>query len=112
MTDFLHRMNGHTVTIEQRNSNRITGKILQVQDDMTCHLENVTLTSKSRKLLRKGDTLQLLRFSVRGSTIRHFELPKNIDYQRKLDEMQEESLRRKHTMHDRQLTDNRRQVSA
>ena len=49
---------------------------------------------------------------MRGSTIRHIELPEGLDYQRKLAELEEESLRRKHTMQDRQLTDNRRQVTA
>lgn len=68
-------------------------------------MQNVTLKTKK---LRDGDSLKLDKFSVRGNTIRYVILPQDINLSQKIDETEQESQKRKHTMQDKTEVDRRR----
>ena len=72
---FLMRLKTETVTIELKNGTVIEGTITGVDMGMNTHLKNVKMTVKGRT------PVILESLSVRGTTIRFFELPENLAVQ-------------------------------
>merc|ERR1711981_849622 len=90
---FLMKMNNNTVTIELKNGSSVQGTIQGADMMMNIHMTNVTLKTKK---LRDGDSIKLEKFTVRGNTIRYVILPSDVNLSQKIDETEQEALKRKH----------------
>ena len=65
----LHEAEGHTVTIELRSGEVYRGHLVESEDNMNCHMKNVTLTSKDGRITALDSAY------IRGSKIRYLIVP-------------------------------------
>ena len=65
----LHEAEGHVVTCETKTGEVYRGKLLEAEDNMNCHMSNITVT------YRDGHVAQLEHVYIRGSKIRFLILP-------------------------------------
>jgi len=65
----LHECCGHIVSIELTSATTLRGRLADAEDNMNCHLTNVTVTSPSGQSSHSESTF------IRGSQIRLIVLP-------------------------------------
>ena len=65
----LHEAEGHIVTIELKNGELYRGKLAIAEDNMNCHLQDVSHTA------RDGKVTSLDAIYIRGSNVRFMILP-------------------------------------
>ncbi|WZN59024.1 small nuclear ribonucleoprotein SmD1 [Chloropicon roscoffensis] len=70
---FLMKLSNETVTVELKNGTVVAGTITGVDIAMNTHLKKVKVTPKG------GKTQSYDHLSVRGSTIRYYLLPDNLN---------------------------------
>lgn len=75
---FLMKLTNETVTLSLKNGSTVTGTITAVDMQMNTHLKHVKLQSARDSTGQQPDILSLDTMSVRGSTIRYFELPDSL----------------------------------
>lgn len=109
LANFLTKLNDYTVTIELKNGSSVKGTLITADPMMNCHMSDVTLKTKK---LRDGDSLKLKKFTVRANTIRYVILPQDINLSQKIDEAENESQMRKHTMQNKPAVEATRETKA
>eukprot|EP00455_Lapot_gusevi_P027233 TRINITY_DN2881_c0_g1_i3.p1 TRINITY_DN2881_c0_g1~~TRINITY_DN2881_c0_g1_i3.p1 ORF type:complete len:129 (+),score=27.93 TRINITY_DN2881_c0_g1_i3:105-491(+) len=65
----LHECQGHIVTIELKTGEVYRGHLLETEDNMNCHMQNITFTA------RDGRISKLEYVYIRGSKVRFFIVP-------------------------------------
>ena len=65
----LHEAEGHIVTIEMKSGELYRGKLVSAEDNMNCHMQEVSHTA------RDGKVTSLEAIYIRGSNIRFMILP-------------------------------------
>jgi len=65
----LHEAEGHIVTIELRTGEVYMGKLEEAEDNMNCHMTNVSFTAKD------GSKHPMEYVFIRGSQVRYFIIP-------------------------------------
>ncbi|KNH09450.1 hypothetical protein XU18_0135 [Perkinsela sp. CCAP 1560/4] len=73
LTRFLMKLSNETVRLEMKDGSSITGTIVGVDTMMNTHLKGVKVTQKD------GSSLELEQLTVRGNTIRYYQLPDSIN---------------------------------
>lgn len=73
LINFLKQLAGHTVDIELKNGSVVQGEVVAVDANMNTHLKKVRMTAK------RGSPTQLEQLTIRGATIRHYNLPSTVN---------------------------------
>ena len=72
LVKFLQQLSGQTVEIELKNNSVVQGEVVAVDGNMNTHLKQVRMTTR-------GNITQLDQLTIRGATIRHYNLPGTVN---------------------------------